>query len=87
MPCCLRTQSAQLFAFVALVIFSNAAVVPRVASAAAEEQRTSDLGVYSPGGWSTLHRGPANRKLVQGVKLAESYSSWSTLIRREEGLL
>ena len=35
--------------------------------------------VYSPGGWSTLHRGPANRKLVEGVPLASSYSVWSTL--------
>ena len=23
--------------------------------------------VYSPGGWSTLHRGPGNRKLVEAV--------------------
>ena len=36
-------------------------------------------GVYSPGGWSTLHRGPANRKLVGPVPLAERYSSWTVL--------
>lgn len=35
--------------------------------------------VYSPGGWSTLHRGPANRKLVEGVELAPAYSAWTTL--------
>jgi len=32
-------------------------------------------GVYSPGGWSTLHRGPANRKLVGPVPLAEDFDS------------
>ena len=79
MPSCRRTQSVQLFAFFALVMFLNAALVPTIAGAAAEEQRASDLGVYSPGGWSTLHRGPANRKLVQDVKLAASYSSWTAL--------
>ena len=35
--------------------------------------------VYSPGGWSTLHQGPANRKLVRGVDLADAYRSWSVL--------
>jgi outer membrane protein assembly factor BamB len=35
--------------------------------------------VYSPGGWSTLHRGPANRKLVERVSLATSYRSWLVL--------
>jgi outer membrane protein assembly factor BamB len=35
--------------------------------------------VYSPGGWSTLHRGPANRKLVEGVVLADAYRSWNVL--------
>jgi outer membrane protein assembly factor BamB len=35
--------------------------------------------VYSPGGWSTLHRGPANRKLVEGVALADAYRSWNVL--------
>ena len=79
MPSYRRTQFAQLFAFFALVMFLTAVLVPTIAGAAAEEQRASDLGVYSPGGWSTLHRGPANRKLVQGVKLAESYSSWAAL--------
>lgn len=36
-------------------------------------------GVYSEGGWSTLHRSPANRKLVEGVELSESYRSWTAL--------
>ena len=34
---------------------------------------------YSPGGWSTLHRGPANRKLVVDVSLADDYRSWNVL--------
>jgi predicted methyltransferase/outer membrane protein assembly factor BamB len=40
---------------------------------------TSVGGVYSPGGWSTLHRGPANRKLVPSVPLADEYESWTVL--------
>ena len=36
-------------------------------------------GVYSPGGWSTLHRGPANRKLVGPVPLALEYETWNVL--------
>jgi outer membrane protein assembly factor BamB len=35
--------------------------------------------VYSPGGWATLHRGPANRKLVRGVTLAAEYRVWTAL--------
>ena len=35
--------------------------------------------VYSPGGWATLHRGPENRKLVEGVELASEYRSWLVL--------
>jgi outer membrane protein assembly factor BamB len=35
--------------------------------------------VYSPGGWATLHRGPANRKLVPDVKLADDYRVWTAL--------
>lgn len=42
-----------------------------------EPARAED--VYSPGGWSTLHRGPGNRKLVEGVSLRESYRSWLAL--------
>jgi outer membrane protein assembly factor BamB len=36
-------------------------------------------GVYSPGGWSTLHRGPANRKLVPRAPLGGAYSIWTAL--------
>ena len=36
-------------------------------------------GFYSPGGWSTLHRGPANRKWVGHVPLADAFSSWEVL--------
>jgi len=36
-------------------------------------------GVYSSGGWSTLHRGPANRKLVGAVALAEDYEIFHVL--------
>jgi outer membrane protein assembly factor BamB len=40
---------------------------------------SSAENVYSPGGWSTLHRGPANRKGVSGVELAAKYRSWNVL--------
>jgi outer membrane protein assembly factor BamB len=36
-------------------------------------------GVYSPGGWATLHRGPANRKLVTGVRLGQYDRTWTAL--------
>ena len=36
-------------------------------------------GVYSPGGWATLHRGPANRKFVPDVALATDYRVWTAL--------
>ncbi len=32
-------------------------------------------GVYSGGGWSTLHKGPGNRKQVNNVALADDYVS------------
>jgi len=35
--------------------------------------------VYSPGGWATLHQGPANQKLVEDVSLAEHYRTWTAL--------
>jgi outer membrane protein assembly factor BamB len=35
--------------------------------------------VYSPGGWATLHRGPANRRLVSDVTLASDYTVWTAL--------
>ena len=35
--------------------------------------------VYSPGGWATLHRGPANRKLVPKVTLSPEYRIWTAL--------
>jgi len=34
---------------------------------------------YSPGGWSTLHQGPGNRKLVPSAPLAGRYRTWSAL--------
>ena len=40
---------------------------------------TSASEFYSPGGWATLHRGPANRKLVRAGVLADSYDSWNVL--------
>ena len=45
----------------------------------AAETTSPGAGVESPGGWSTLHRSPANRKLVRGVSLAEGYSRWTVL--------
>lgn len=35
--------------------------------------------VYSPGGWSTLHQGPDNRKLVSSAPLDGPYRSWTAL--------
>ncbi len=35
--------------------------------------------VYSPGGWATLHRGPANRKLAPNVALGHDYRVWTAL--------
>ena len=46
-----------------------------VALDARADEGTPVGGVYSPGGWSTLHRGPANRKLVGPVPLAEDFDS------------
>jgi outer membrane protein assembly factor BamB len=37
------------------------------------------IDVYSPGGWATLHRGPANRKLVPESVLASRYRTWTAL--------
>ena len=53
----------------ALLLFGNA-----LASGVDDE-----WGVYARGGWSTHHRGPANRKLVGSVELAKAYSTWTTL--------
>ncbi|MFK7896258.1 MAG: PQQ-binding-like beta-propeller repeat protein [Myxococcota bacterium] len=36
-------------------------------------------GIYSGGGWSTLHRGPANRKLVPSAPLGGEYAIWTAL--------
>ncbi len=41
--------------------------------------RAAAEDVYSPGGWATLHRGPANRKLVREVSLADRYRTWTAL--------
>ncbi len=41
---------------------------------------TSDVGgVYADGGWSTLHRGPANRKLVPATDLSGDRVAWTAL--------
>jgi outer membrane protein assembly factor BamB len=34
---------------------------------------------YSPGGWATLHRGPANRKFVATAPLRDNYRIWTAL--------
>ncbi|MBK7950882.1 MAG: PQQ-binding-like beta-propeller repeat protein [Deltaproteobacteria bacterium] len=34
---------------------------------------------YSPGGWSTLHQGPDNRKLVRSAPIAGPYRTWTAL--------
>ena len=57
---------------VGLLLLSLPGIFLSAAAANAED-------VYSPGGWSTLHRGPANRKLVENVSLAADYRSWNVL--------
>jgi outer membrane protein assembly factor BamB len=47
--------------------------------AVGEASNEDAWGVYARGGWSTLHRGPANRKLVQGVALPERFRTWTAL--------
>jgi len=48
-----------------------------VGSAPAE---TNDAqGIYADGGWSTLHRGPANRKLVPATDLSGDRVAWTAL--------
>lgn len=56
----------------ALVVALGLAATPAQAQRAAE-------GVYSPGGWATLHRSAANRKLVRDVALAGEYAIWTVL--------
>lgn len=62
-----------IFLCMAGILLTGAALEP-IAHA-----ETSIGGVYSPGGWSTLHRGPANRKLVGPVGLSDQYESWNVL--------
>ncbi len=50
-----------------------------LATASAEEVDVEKRGVYAQGGWSTLHRGPANRKLVRGVELPTNFRTWTAL--------
>lgn len=52
--------------------------VVRLASASTATPVASD-GIYSLGGWATLHRGPANRKLVPSAPLGGAYSIWTAL--------
>lgn len=56
-----------------LLAFSLAAI----ALIACAELHAED--VYSSGGWATLHRGPANRKLVPEVTLGSDYRVWTAL--------
>lgn len=35
--------------------------------------------VYSPGGWSTLHQGPDNRKLVASAPIGGPFETWTAL--------
>lgn len=63
---------AILLAFVASFAGRAVAELPIASTEAAES-------VYSPGGWSTLHQGPDNRKLVRSAPLAGPYRTWTAL--------
>lgn len=60
---------------VALVLVLLA--LPASGSTAAEP--TPPTGFYSPGGWSTLHQGPDNRKLVPQAPIAGPFRTWTAL--------
>jgi len=50
-----------------------------LATQAPAEDRAPTESVYSPGGWATLHRSGANRRLAGDVPLADRYSTWRAL--------
>jgi len=54
-------------------------VLAAIAMTVAAGPEVQAENVYSPGGWATLHRGPANRKLVPDVTLADDYHIWTAL--------
>jgi outer membrane protein assembly factor BamB len=57
-------------------LLSAAAILVAVAGGPAPAG-ASDF--YSPGGWSTLHQGPDNRKLVPGASITGPYRTWTAL--------
>lgn len=59
--------------FLALSLLAALSLAPDRARAGSEADEPTERGVYSPGGWATLHRGPANRKWVPGVAPAAAY--------------
>ncbi len=71
MPRPMKERSRIFAAALAAALVSTAALAPPGASA--------EDGHYSPGGWSTLHQGPANRKLVAAASIDGAYRSWSVL--------
>lgn len=71
---------------VALVVLATAATAYAQAPALAAVPATrtapepaSPIEVYSPGGWSTLHQGPDNRKLVAHAPIERVEKAWTVL--------
>lgn len=55
------------------------AAVAGVGPMAAGAESSSPTDVYSPGGWSTLHQGPDNRKHVARAPIARVERAWTAL--------
>ncbi|MFO0688446.1 MAG: PQQ-binding-like beta-propeller repeat protein [Myxococcota bacterium] len=69
---------AQLAA--ALVLLAGAAGSSDRAFAETAGTPGAEAGsAYSPGGWSTLHQGPDNRKLVPSAPIQGPYRTWTAL--------
>ena len=66
-------------AVVVAIVAASSSVAAAEGGATATEAPTKANSVYSSGGWSTLHRGPENRKLATGIELADDYSAWTAL--------
>lgn len=75
----LRAVLCGAFTGVALMLCAAAPTLGRAAAGADPMAAPFAWGPYARGGWSTLHRGPANRKLVTDVSLASEYDTWTVL--------
>jgi predicted methyltransferase/outer membrane protein assembly factor BamB len=74
-----EVQTRITFLILTGLIFVTGLSAPGAVSAGEAGPSRRGGSFYSPGGWATLHRSPANRKLVGNVALADSYDTWSVL--------